>query len=169
MQTFLPEYTFAESAAVLDQKRLVKQLLEGRQIMAALSGNTKGWVNHPATRMWRGHGAVLYYYLGAIRNEMERRGYKWENNWNEIEIMFYTYFRNEFTYPAWMLSDKFNKVVSTHRANLHLKAPELYPQYALEVVNYRDDVCCERCNYYWPTHVKDRESSPIWSEAMGDS
>ena len=155
MQTFLPEYTFAEAAAVLDQKRLVKQLLEGRQIMAALSGNSKGWVNHPATKMWRGHGAVLYYYLGAIRNEMERRGYKWENNWNEIEVMFHTYFRDEFIYPAWMLSEEFTQVVNTHRANLHLKAPDFYPQYALETINYRNDVCCERCNYHWPTHVKD--------------
>jgi hypothetical protein len=31
----------------------------------------------------------------------------------------------------------------------------LYPQYALEAVNYRDDVCCDRCNYYWPTHVRE--------------
>lgn len=155
MQIFLPEYTFAESAAVLDQKRLVKQLLEGRQIMTALSGNSKGWVNHPATRMFRGHAGVLYYYLACIRNEMERRGYKWENNWHEIEIMFNTYFYNERIYPKWMLNDEFSKIVNTHRANLHLKAPELYPQYALEVVNYRNDVCCDRCNYYWPTHVKE--------------
>jgi len=155
MQIFLPEYTFAESAAVLDQKRLVKQLLEGRQIMTALSGNSKGWVNHPATRMFRGHAGVLYYYLACIRNEMERRGYKWENNWHEIEIMYSTYFYNERIYPKWMLTGEFAKVVNTHRANLHLKAPELYPQYALEVVNYRDDVCCDRCNYYWPTHVKE--------------
>ena len=33
MQVFLPERSFSESASVLDQKRLVKQLLEGRQIM----------------------------------------------------------------------------------------------------------------------------------------
>lgn len=155
MQVFMPEYSFVESAAVLDQKRLVKQLLEGRQIMAALSGNSKGWTNHPATNMFRGHGATLYYYLMCIRNEMEYRGYKWENNWHEIEIMYHTYFHSEDSYPAWMLTEEFTKVVTTHRANLHLKAPELYPQYALEVVNYRQDVCCERCNYYWPTHVKE--------------
>ena len=150
MQTFLSEYNFTDCARVLDQKRLVKQLLEGRQIMAALSGNTKGWVNHPATKMWRGHAGVLYYYLACIRNEMGIRGYKWENNWHEIEIMNHTYFQDEKSYPSWMLSDEFNKVVGTHRANLHLKASELYPEYALEVVNYRNDVCCERCNYYWP-------------------
>jgi hypothetical protein len=153
MQTFLPEYDFTTAAQVLDQKRLVKQLLEGRQIMAALSGNTKGWVNHPATKMWRGHAGSLYFYLMCIRNEMSRREYKWENNWNEIEFMHHTYFKNENSYPEWMTTQEFAKIVNTHRANLHLKAPELYPQYALEVVNYRNDVCCDRCNYFWPTHV----------------
>ena len=152
MQTFLSEYNFTDAAAILDQKRLVKQLLEGRQIMAALSGNSKGWTNHPATNMWRGHGGVLYYYLACIRNEMEKRGYKWEKNWHEIEIMYSTYFERERIYPKWMMNNEFNKVVTTHRANLHLKAPELYPQYAIETINYRDDVCCDRCNYYWPSH-----------------
>ena len=62
MQTFLPEHTFVECAAVLDQKRLVKQLLEGRQILSALAGETKGWVNHPATKMWIGHESYLMLY-----------------------------------------------------------------------------------------------------------
>ncbi|NBR24737.1 MAG: hypothetical protein EBU08_13390 [Micrococcales bacterium] len=155
MQTFLPEYTFVDSAAVLDQKRLVKQLLEGRQIMAALSGNSKGWRNHPATRMWQGHAGALYFYLMCMRNEMDKRGYKWENNWNEIELMRHTYFQDEDSYPDWMTTGEFAQVVTTHRANLHIKAPDLYPQYALETINYRNDVCCERCNYHWPTHVKD--------------
>ena len=153
MQTFLPEHTFVECAAVLDQKRLVKQLLEGRQIMAAMTGNSKGWVNHPATRMWAGHGGMLYYYLSCMRNEMDRRGYKWENNWHAIEMMYSTYFQDEKQYPDWMLSVEYNKIVNTHRANLHIKAPELYPQYAIETINYRNDVCCDRCNYYWPTHA----------------
>jgi hypothetical protein len=48
MQVFMSEYTFEESAKVLDNKRLVKQLLEGRQILAALAGQTKGWRSHPA-------------------------------------------------------------------------------------------------------------------------
>ena len=39
MQVFLPEKSFTESAKVLDQKRLVKQLLEGRQILTVLAGS----------------------------------------------------------------------------------------------------------------------------------
>lgn len=154
MQTFLCEYNFTDTARVMDSKRLVKQLLEGRQILTAMSGNSKGWTRHPATLMWTGHAGILYYYLSCIAGEMERRGYKWENNWHEIEIMRNTYFMEENTYPSWMTTDEFTRIVTTHRANLHLKAPELYPQYALEAINYRDVVCCERCNYYWPTHVK---------------
>jgi hypothetical protein len=90
-----------------------------------------------------------------MRNEMDKRGYKWENNWHEIELMRHTYFQDEDSYPDWMTTEEFAQVVTTHRANLHIKAPDLYPQYALETINYRNDVCCERCNYHWPSHLKD--------------
>lgn len=42
MQVFLPENSFADCAKVLDQKRLVKQLLEGRQIMSILANESPG-------------------------------------------------------------------------------------------------------------------------------
>ena len=80
MQVFLPHEDFTEAASVLDQKRLVKQLLEGRQILAAIAGETKGWVNHPATRMFRNSPNTLVAYLRAIAVEMGVREYKWENN-----------------------------------------------------------------------------------------
>lgn len=150
MQTFLPEYNFVDCATVLDGKRLLKQLLEGRQIMAALSGNSKGWTNHPATNMWRDHGGMLYIYLSHIRDEMESRGYKWENNWHEIEIMYHTYFKDEKSFPSWMTSYEYEFVINTHRANLYIKAPEIYSHYMLESMDYRKYVCCDRCNYYWP-------------------
>ena len=77
MQTFLPYvYDFKQTARVLDNKRLNKQLLEGRQIYAALTGRSTGWVNHPATRMWAGHENMLVEYLEAIKNECDRRGIK---------------------------------------------------------------------------------------------
>ena len=156
MQTFLPEYKFSDCAKVLDQKRLVKQLLEGRQIMTALSGNSKGWVNHPATKMWRGSGGVLYQYLEAIASEMGNRGYKWENNWAEIEDMYGKYFQDEMDSPDWLVDYRQHSMVrETHRGRLHIKSPELYPQYYFESTIYESSVCCERCNYYWPTHVKE--------------
>jgi hypothetical protein len=79
MQVFLPEPDFDIAAQQLDTKRLVKQLLEGRQIMTILVGESKSnaWKNHPAVRMFDGHPYALYNYLRAIRNEMQRREYKW--------------------------------------------------------------------------------------------
>ena len=50
MQTFVPFADFDMSAQSLDNKRLNKQLLEGRQVYQILADNrTKGgWVNHQA-------------------------------------------------------------------------------------------------------------------------
>jgi hypothetical protein len=89
MQVFLPEPDFDVAAQQLDTERLVKQLLEGRQIMTILVGESKSnaWRNHPAVIMFDNHSITLYYYLDAIRKEMERRDYKWEKNWNEIQRM----------------------------------------------------------------------------------
>jgi hypothetical protein len=154
VQVFLPERDFYEAAAVLDQKRLVKQLLEGRQIMNILVGQntTKGWVNHPAVRMFRGHHSALYVYLAAIRYEMHIRGYKWEKNWFEIERMMKNNMQ-PFSLPKWMHDEyTVNSVVTTHRGRLYEKAPELYPQYRLEYEEYKDYVCCDKCTYHWPTH-----------------
>jgi len=162
MQVFLPERDFSKSASVLDQKRLVKQLLEGRQIMTILVGENKSnaWVNHPAVRMFKGHHAALYSYLFAIRTEMENRGYKWENNWAEIERMMHDNYQH-YSLPNWMQDEStITSVVITHRGRLYEKAPELYPQYIAEYQIYRNHVCCDRCTYHWPTHKL------IWNEEL---
>jgi len=152
MQVFLPHEDFTQTASVLDQKRLVKQLLEGRQILAALAGETKGWINHPATRMFRNHSNTLFNYLNAIATEMSIRGYKWENNWEHINKYYFKLRDTDLGTPSWMLDERFERVIHTHRANLYTKAPDLYPQFAWYASNYRDKVCCDSCNYYWPTH-----------------
>lgn len=153
MQVFLPEEKFRSTAQILDQKRLVKQLLEGRQILSALAGETKGWVNHPATRMWKGHETQLVGYLSEIAAEMGIRKYKWQDNWNVIHNTFYNHFNGgNIRYPDWWYDERRHKVTYTHKANLFIKAPDLYPQYEEYSKDYRDYVCCERCNYYWPTH-----------------
>lgn len=154
MQVFLSEYKFEDVAKALDTKRLVKQLLEGRQILQTLSGESAGWRNHPAVKMFIGHEGVLYLYLTAIRDEMKSRGYKWENNWEVIERVHTQYFPNQerAILPEWMDGEEFDRVVITHRGRLYAKAPELYPQYELEYNIHRDYVCCDKCNYYWTTH-----------------
>ena len=76
VNTFLPYPDFVKSAKALDYRRLGKQRVEAWQILQALRGQTKGWVNHPATKLWRGHERSLCEYGIAICDEWIKRGYK---------------------------------------------------------------------------------------------
>jgi hypothetical protein len=77
MQTFLPYADFTESAKVLDRQRLGKQRVEAWQVLRTLSGETKGWSNHPAVRHVRaGCESGLAVYGLAVCEEWISRGYK---------------------------------------------------------------------------------------------
>lgn len=75
MQTFLPYADYACSARALDRARLGKQRIEAYQILRVLLSITKGWSNHPAVRMWRGHERSLACYTLIMCDEWKRRGY----------------------------------------------------------------------------------------------
>ncbi|MFF4169522.1 MSMEG_6728 family protein [Streptomyces sp. NPDC001744] len=62
MQTFLPYAGFAESAAVLDPRRLGKQRVEALQVLRGLTVPGYGWRRHPAVRMWAGYEEALVRY-----------------------------------------------------------------------------------------------------------
>jgi len=76
MQTFLPYSNFSKCAKVLDRQRLCKQRVEVLQILKALNKETKGWQNHPITKMWKGYEECLIKYGLAICKEWINRGYK---------------------------------------------------------------------------------------------
>lgn len=121
MQTFLPYYSFTDSASCLDYRRLGKQRVEAYQIInILLSGRTTGgWVNHPAVRMWRGHTAALQLYYNAIVAEWISRGYK--NN-----MIRYSIFIPDVQFPSWLGDEKFH---ASHRSNLLRKLPEHYGEF----------------------------------------
>ena len=150
MQTFVPFVDLDKSAHVLDNKRLNKQLLEGRQIYGILtSGRTKGaWVNHPAVRMWRNFDNGLFSYLKAIKNSCVDRGISTEKNWNVIlDLHEANWNRGSKTVmPAWWGD---NRVHQSHRNNLYVKNPDYYSQFAPDM----RVSCCDKCNYFWPTHT----------------
>lgn len=62
MQTFLPYPGFADSAAVLDARRLGKQRVETIQVLRALTVAGYGWRRHPAAAMWAGYEEALVRY-----------------------------------------------------------------------------------------------------------
>jgi MoxR-like ATPase len=75
MQTFLPYPDFAESAAVLDSRRLGKQRVEAMQIIRALTRPVYGWKHHPAVLMWQEYEEALGAYSVAVCREWCRRGH----------------------------------------------------------------------------------------------
>ncbi|MFF0459729.1 MSMEG_6728 family protein [Streptomyces mexicanus] len=62
MQTFLPYPGFADSARVLDRRRLGKQRVEALQVLRGLTVPGYGWRHHPAVRMWAGYEEALVRY-----------------------------------------------------------------------------------------------------------
>jgi len=114
MQTFVPCYTFKDCARALDYRRLGKQRVECKQILNALNGTSKGWVNHPATRMWRGYEEALKQYMREVILEWISRGYK-----NNMEIPE----ESPYDYPSWW---GLEKVHASHRSALLEKDFEYY-------------------------------------------
>lgn len=117
MQTFLPYASFELSAAALDWKRLGKQRVEAKQILNALSGKSQGWVNHPATRMWRGYEPALRAYLRTCILEWISRGYQ---NTMELPPL------EPYAVPPWFGDPAFH---ASHRSNLLRKDFEYYSKH----------------------------------------
>ena len=161
MQTFLPLTSNADDIAkVLDNKRLNKQALEGWQILMTLleldpDGNhrvPKGWVNHPAVKMWRGHEMALFMYINAMVNEWLTRGFKstiGTKAWNTIQTaLSKNIISDEITSPAWLENKQlFEQIASSHRLALLTKDYEWYSQFG-----WAEDTGSkpETYEYLWP-------------------
>ena len=140
MQTFVPENSFANSVRVLDRQRLGKQRVETLQIMNALAGKSKGWTNHPATRMWRGYEAALLEYQRCTVMEWKARGYK-DTCWEKTVAVFNANFSHQecVKIPHWWGD---NRVHNSHKSALVFKDPVWYNTIYPDVVG--------EYNYYWP-------------------
>lgn len=76
MQTFLPYPGFAESALVLDRRRLGKQRVEAIQVLRGLIVPGYAWRRHPAVRMWTGYEEALVRYGLEICRVWRERGHQ---------------------------------------------------------------------------------------------
>lgn len=125
MQTFLPYEDFAESARVLDRQRLGKQRVETLQILNALVTG-KGWINHPATKMWRDHIPALVLYQHAVCHEWtHNRGYR--DTCLEKTINIAQTDGTNAVMPMWLGDQTFHL---SHQSNLVRKDPAFYgPQF----------------------------------------
>lgn len=123
MQTFLPYEDFQETASVLDYRRLGKQRVETWQLIRAINGETKGWANHPAAVMWRGHTAVLASYGLVMCQEWKRRGYTDNMSARFQELISSSTSQELNDVPRWL--GRLELHVS-HQSNLIRKFPEHY-------------------------------------------
>lgn len=136
MQTFVPYDDIRLSMVVLDWQRLGKQRVETYQILNAIAGRSKGWTNHPATKMWRNNVNGLIAYGVAACDEWISRGYHdtcrdkiLQHGRADIKDM-----------PHWW-GDGF--IHASHQANLLRKMPEFYSRYDWGVD--------PSMPYFWPT------------------
>jgi hypothetical protein len=141
VNTFLPYWSFVESASCLDYRRLGKQRIEVKQIYLVLKKSQErddnlfkngywesvpkpfGWENHPATKMWRGHERALLQYGIAICREWSLRGYK-----DNQMVLFQEWIQNEpdTGLPSWIGNDAFHRAM---RSNLLRKDQAYYSRF----------------------------------------
>lgn len=162
MQTFIPVTTsFADMAKVLDNKRLNKQALEGWQVLMVLleldpNGNhrpAKGWRNHPAVNMWRGHETSLNTYIQFMVAEWKARGYNSTIGDKAKQTMQHAeaaglISTHTLSMPMWIEdTELYELVASSHRRALLNKEYEWYSQFGWpEDEGHRP----ETYSYVWP-------------------
>ncbi len=142
---------------MLDYRRLGKQRVEAMQLInglqkldgrnagtpvrerthpAVMPGGS-GWLNHPASKMWRGHiGALMRYHDTAI-DEWVSRGYK-----NNMLKYFSEGDWADLRYPSWLGNEEFH---ASHRSALLYKNPEWYGQFG-----WTEEPGIPKETYIWP-------------------
>lgn len=143
MQTFLPYASWEESARSLDRQRLGKQRVECLQILRSLSPNveTKGWANHPAVKMWKGHELALLNYGLYVCNEWTDRGYK-DTCADKMKAMIGDFSALSLEAPEWWGDPRIHE---SHRRKLLWKLPEWYSQQFPDLEIPEDEP-----EYVWP-------------------
>lgn len=146
VNTFVPYPDIHLCAKALDYRRLGKQRVEAYQLWRALMGKgrlrpdgtegpaTKGWVNHPATLMWKGHTCFLAMYCNAMIDEWVSRGYR--NFMSKLPHC-------KTPRPPWWWG--WDPIHKSHQASLNRKKPDYYK---FDVGPY------ENFGYVWPSKVQ---------------
>ena len=97
-------------------------------------GITKGWVNHPAALMWKGHTCFLAKYMNTMIDEWVARGY--QNNMQKLPHC-------GKPCPPWWWG--WAPIHLSHQASLNRKKPDYYKYEVGIYANY---------GYVWPTKVQ---------------
>ena len=149
MNTFLPYPSFSACAAVLDNKRLNKQIVEAYQM---INGQ---WPNHPCSKMWANNIKELKFYFDCCLDS-------WKNSRKKQHKFEFYYLDHDGEYPKWINN---TLIFLTHRVNLLRKDFEWYSQFNWEyeiqnLVTFPE-------GYFWPVGPlgkRAQEHSNNWLE-----
>ena len=123
MQVFVPYVEPYFVAQSLDKRRLNKQVLECRQIIKAINGESDAWKNHPVVKMYKNHMIWLIFYTMCL--DAYRKGHlKEARRYNTVAHIYAPSFIKDW------------RVTSHHRARLYTKDPEYYRNVWPHLANY---------------------------------
>lgn len=126
MQVFVPYQEPFEVATFLDSRRLNKQIIECRQILAAIRGESNAWKNHPCVKMYRDHVVWLEYYMFCLECAKEGRIMAASGEFdelNELGKLSLEWSKKADAIRPSFLTDEF---CHQHRNRLYTKDPEYY-------------------------------------------
>lgn len=127
MQVFVPYPEPFKVAQCLDKRRLRKQIIECKQILDAIDGVGKGWLNHPVTKMYKPYRLWLYYYTQCL--ECYIRYLKANDGRTQsselIQFVLWSEKADKIRPP--FLTEEF---CNQHKRRLYTKDPEHYKQFA---------------------------------------
>ena len=177
MQTFLPCLEYSESARVLDNVRLNKQIIEAYQIYTGRVPQK----NHPACLMWEGYKPHLLLYIVACLDEYEFR-------FGRVHTVRENIFgSNPHIYQACKLACdcverpihlRHNLVSISHMVNLIRKDGIYYGSRLTYQLRYATFVVFDReididefpTGYYWPVDCvgkKAQRDTQAWLDFLG--
>lgn len=130
-----------ETAKVLDKKRLNKQIIECQQILKAIWGKSKSWVNHPCTIQYKENETWLWYYYQTLvfyRDFLNGVGdkYGFDNN----ENLYKAICKNDVA-QAYKPNFHTQEYIDNMKKRLYTKNNEHYKQFAYLGESYE--------NWYW--------------------
>lgn len=67
MQVFTPYPEPFKTADCLDDRRLNRQIIECKQILTAIKGESTAWKNHPVVKQYRDHIPYLQNYMDCLK------------------------------------------------------------------------------------------------------
>lgn len=117
-----------ETAYALDPKRLRKQIVECKQILSALKGETKAWRNHPCVIQYEGHEPWLMLYMECLSAWIEGDLMR-ATTANTAAMLYHT--------PLFHAEPYFDSM----KRRLYTKDPMYYAQWA--------DLGKSEVNWYW--------------------